>query len=436
LERVSASILRYSLLEGGERVLVGVSGGPDSVCLLHLLHRLKERFEIDLHSVYVNHNLRPGETGNEILLCRSLAQNLGVDFTVKSIDVRSFATERRLNIQEAARELRYKAFEEAALEKGADRVALAHHADDQVETFIMRLLRGAGSKGLSGMPAKRGKFIRPLIDINKKDIEEFLAAEDIPFVVDSSNLKRDYLRNKIRYLLLPSLKEINPNLNETILHTAQILGDDAQKIELFLVPLESMETVLLRRLLKRAIESVEGLRGIGFTHIEDILQLIKKGRHGDRLYLPKGVRAIKDYSLLVLTSLKPVVLTEHDLRPGETLVMKDAGIAIRALTTDERLAGCDGKSSILLDAGSVVFPLKVRRRTDGDFFYPLGFGKRKKLQDFFVDEKVPRDERDGIPVVLSGGDIVWIAGYRGDDRFRVKDSTESFLRLDLLKSSC
>ncbi len=453
LERVSASILRYSLLKGGERVLVGVSGGPDSMCLLHLMHRLKGTFEIDLNSVYVNHNLRPEEVGNEILFCRSLSESLGVDFTVKSIDVRSFANERRLTIQEAARELRYKAFEEAASETGADRVALAHHADDQVETFIMRLLRGAGPKGLAGIPARRGKFIRPLIDIEKKDIEEFLSSEGIPFVLDSSNLKGDYLRNKIRHSLLPSLREINPNLTETILHTVQILGDDeryfdllvtkalmksvsrktAQKIELFLVPLESMEPVHLRRLLRRAMESVEGLRGVGFTHVEDITKLIKDGRSGDRLSLPGDIRAIRDYSLLVITSEKPVVLSEYDLHPDETLAIREAGIAIRALTKGIQRDSCDNKTSILLDAAGVTFPLKVRPRKAGDFFYPLGFGKRKKLQDFFVDEKVPRDERDRIPIVLSGRDIVWVAGYRGDNRFRVSDTTERFLRLDLLK---
>jgi tRNA(Ile)-lysidine synthase len=452
-ERVYATIKRYSMLGGGETVLVGLSGGPDSVCLLHVLDRLREELKITTRAVYVNHNLRPGEVPKEIAFCGELCERLKIDFTVKSVDVRSFAREHGLNKQEAARELRYSAFHEAAWEGSADRIALGHNADDQVETFIMRLLRGSGPKGLSGIPAKRGKVIRPLIEIGRGPIEAFLSRENLSFVVDSSNLKVDYLRNRIRYTLVPAMKGFNPNLTETLLKSVAVLQEEeryfdvivtktlmrlisrktTERIELFLIPMENLDLVVLRRVLRRAIDETKGLKGVSFSHIEDIIKLIRNGSSGDRLNLPGGVRVIREYSLLVMTCEPPVRIASCSLDPPGEVAVAGAGTVITASFEEQKDEPGDGKSSVLLDAGKMSFPLTIRPRSRGDFFYPLGFGRRKKLQDFFVDEKVPRDERDRIPFVLSGGDIVWIAGYRADERFRVTERTEKFLRLIIRK---
>ncbi len=454
-KRVSAVIRKHSMLGGGETVLVGLSGGPDSVCLLVLLCRLRDEFRLTVRAVYVNHNLRPGETDREIELCSRLCKDLDVPFAVKSIDVNSRVRESGQNKQEAARDLRYAAFEEAAFEARADRIALGHNADDQIETFFMRLLRGSGPGGLSGIPPKRGKIIRPLIETERTDIEEFLIAEKIQFAVDSSNLKADYLRNRLRQSLVPGMKELNPGLAGTILNTVSILQDEErffdimvtktlmkmisrktdERIELFMAPMEVMDIVMLRRVLRRAIEETKGLRGIGFVHIEDIIRMIRYGKSGDRLYLPKGIRVIRDYSLLVVTAAAPSKIGEYELHPPAELAIREAGVVIRASMEENAADLGDGKSRVVLDAGTMRFPLNVRRRKDGDFFLPLGLGRRKKLQDYFVDEKVPRDERDSVPVVLSGDDIVWVAGYRADDRFRVTEKTERFLKLNLLRGS-
>jgi tRNA(Ile)-lysidine synthase len=454
-KRVSSVLKKHSLLAGGETVLVGLSGGPDSVCLLSLLCMLRDEFRLAIRAVYVNHNLRPNETGQEIQLCCGLCKDLGVPFAVKSVDVNSRVRESGQNRQEAARELRYAAFEEAAFEAGAGRIALAHNADDQVETFFMRLLRGSGPRGLSGIPPKRGHIIRPLIETERGDIEEFLNSRRIPFVTDSSNLKTDYLRNRLRQSLVPELKGLNPGLAGTILNTVSILRDEErffdimvtktlmkmisrktdEKIELFMAPMEVMDIVILRRVLRRAIEETKGLRGIGFVHIEDIIRLIKYGISGDRLYLPKGIRVIRGYSLLVVTAAAPSKIGECELQPPAELAIREAGLVIRASLEEKAIGLGDGKSLAVLDAGDMRFPLKVRRRKDGDSFLPLGLGKRKKLQDYFVDEKVPRDERDSVPIVLSGEDIVWVAGYRADDRFKVTEKTKRFLKLTLLQGS-
>ncbi len=454
-EGISAALRKYSMLAGGETALVGLSGGPDSVCLLTLLYRIRDMLRLSIRAVYVNHNLRPGETGREIEFCRGLCDGYGIPLVVKSIDVAAYAEQFGMNRQEAARELRYRAFEEAAFEVKADRIALAHNADDQVETFFMRLLRGSGPKGLSGIPPTRGKIIRPLIETGRDAIERFLEAEKIPFVVDSSNLEVHYLRNRLRKFLVPEMKALNPNLAATLLNTVSILQEEErffgvtvtkklmkmisrktdEKIELFIAPMEVMDTVILRRVLRRAIEETRGLRGIGYIHIEAIMRLIRSGSPGNRLYLPKGVRVIREYSLLIITSAPPQKIKEYELRPPAELAIREAGLVVRAFIGETAPDSGDGKSSVVLDADAVRFPLTVRSRRNGDFFFPLGFGKRKKLQDFFVDEKVPRDERDSVPVVLSGDDIVWIAGHRADERFRITDRTRSFLKLSLLQGN-
>ena len=447
------TINKHSMLKGGETVLVGLSGGPDSVCLLTVLHRIKDDFHLTIRAVYVDHNLRPGETPAEIAFCRDICGKMNVDFRVKSVDVKGYVKTYKLNKQEAARELRYKAFYEAAQETSADKIALAHNADDQAETIFMRLVRGTGPSGLTGIPAKRGALIRPLIEIERGEIEDFLESEHIRSIIDSSNLQTDYFRNRFRLMIMPELKKMNPGLIQSVNRTVSILQEEERylgiivtktlmkmisrkterRIELFLSPMEAMDIVILRRVLRRAVNETEGLKGIGFIHIEDIIRLIKDGKSGDRLYLPKGIRAIKDYSLLVITSEEPRQISSYELQvPGEVAIV-GAGVVIKASYEEEAGDFGDGKTTVVLDAADMHVPLKIKPRKPGDWFYPYGFGKRKKLQDFFVDEKVARDERDSIPLVLSGDDIVWVAGYRADNRFRVSGNTKKFLRLVIVK---
>lgn len=453
LANIRGTIKKHSMLSGGETVLTGLSGGPDSVCLLQLLHKLRDELMLKLHAVYIDHGLRPDETPAEIAFCKKMCEGLSVTFIVRVIDVKTYAKECNLNKQDAARELRYRAFEEAAFEIKADKIALGHNADDQIETFFMRIFRGSGPKGIAGIPPVRGKIIRPLIEIERRDIEQFLEENRINYIVDLSNLKEDYLRNKIRLSFLPEVKKINPDIIETMSRTMEIFREEEkffdilvtktlmklisrktdEHIELFLSPMESMEKVILRRILRRAIDETKGLRGVGFVHIEDIMDLIRKGRHGDRLYLPKGLRVIKNYATLVMTSETPVKIGTYDLDvPGE-VVIRETKTVIKVSVAEKAEDYGDGKSVILLDADKATLPLTVRARADGDYFYPMGFGKRKKLQDFFVDEKVPRDERDSIPVVAAGDDIVWIAGYRADERFKADKGTKRFLRLEIKK---
>jgi tRNA(Ile)-lysidine synthase len=451
LDTVSATIRKHSMLPPGEGVLVGLSGGPDSVCLTLVLRKLGVR----LHALYVDHGLRPDETPEEIKFCGDLCRGLEIPFKSKAVDVRAYTEERGLNRQEAARELRYRALDDEALEVKADLIALGHTLDDQVETLMMRLLRGAGAKGLSGIPPVRGNIIRPLIQTRREDIMAFLDEEKTGFVIDSSNLNDDYLRNRIRRTLMPALKDINPNIINTLGNAAEVFREeeryletavtkammrlitrkDGDSIEMFAAPLENMDTVILRRVLRRAVQETRGLRGVGFTHIEDLIGLLREGKPGDRIHLPKDSRAVKKYSTLLLTSAPPPVkLRSRTLQSVGKLVLEESGVVLEASIMEGPAPPGDGKTMAVLDAGKVSFPLTVRAREKGDFFIPAGLGGRKKLQDFFVDEKVPREERDLVPVVASGEDIVWVAGMRADGRFAATGETGSFLVLEVKRA--
>ncbi len=447
IQKVNKTINRYSMISDGDHLLIGLSGGPDSVCLAVMLDRLKKEFNLSLSAVYVDHGLRPDEVKGEIDFCKSFCEDRQIDFYSKEVDVRTCMKDKESNLQQAARELRYGVYEETANQINASKIALGHNADDQAETVLMRLLRGAGRKGLSGIPPVRGNIIRPLIEVTKKEIEDSLTQNS--FMVDSSNLREDYFRNWIRLKIMDEIKTRNPSVIQDICRTADIIREEDDyleivvtktlmrlisrksdsSIELFLIPLGTIEKPILRRVLRRAIDAVKGLRGIDFVHVEDIMRLIKKGRSGDRLDLPKGIRVIKDYSLLKFLTDEPARIGEYELQPSSEIQIREAGIRLKAVVGPELEQEADGKTEALFDAAAVKFPLKIRPRFEGDFFYPSGFGKRKKLQDFFVDEKVPRDERDRVPIVLSENDIIWVAGHRADDRFKVTGKTENILRL-------
>jgi tRNA(Ile)-lysidine synthase len=451
IDKTASTVRKHSMLQGGERVLIGLSGGPDSVCLAIVLDRLKLRLKLDLHAIYIDHGLRPDETPMEADFCRKLCKGMDIPLEVEMADVKSYVAQHGMNKQEAARDLRYLHLEHRAQAIKADRIALGHNLDDQVETFFMRILRGSGMRGLSGIPPVRGIIIRPLIETERVEIESFLEQEKAGFITDSSNLRDDYLRNRLRSRLMPVLKELNPSVLKTLAHTADVFREEERyfeiavtkalmklickknddSIELFMIPLESMDRVLLRRVLRRALEETRGLRGIGYIHIEDIIGLIKDGKPGDRVYLPKGTRIIKKYSTVLFTTEPPMRLESREIVSEGNVLLDEAGLVIKASVSDVSVEVDDGRRQAVFDADRTPFPLKVRAREKGDFFYPLGFGKRKKLQDFFVDEKVPRDERDTVPLVVCEGDIVWVAGHRGDERFSVTGDTKRHLLLEL-----
>ncbi len=454
-EKVLGTVNKYNMLSENDHVLIALSGGPDSVCLAIMLNELKNIFKLTLTAIYLDHGLRPDEIDNEKKFCREFCDSRQISFSAKSINVKQYADEKGMNLQEAARELRYSALDEVMLSANADKIALGHNADDQAETILMRLFRGSGRKGLTGIPPVRGNIIRPLIEVERKDIEQFLqTGTSQKFMVDSSNLKEDYYRNWLRSNVMDEVKKKNPSVVEDICRSVDIIREEdgylefivtktlirlisrktGTSIELFLTPLETIEKPVLRRVLRRAVDATGSLRGISFTNIEDIMKLIKKGKAGDSINLPGGIRVIRDYSILKITSDKKIIIASCELGPENELTISEVGMMIKSSIENAGGDPAEGKFTVLLDAEKVKFPLSIRSREKGDFFYPLGFGKRKKLQDFFVDEKISRYKRDEVPIVKSGNDIIWVAGLRADHRYGVTENTKKVLRLAITKA--
>jgi tRNA(Ile)-lysidine synthase len=444
------------MLSGNDKILVGLSGGIDSVCLVTILNNISTEFGTEISAAYIDHGLRPDEIPAEIEFCKQLCEKLGLSFATKKINPSSYAKQEGLSKQEASRELRYRALLNIAAETGCSKIALAHNADDLAETILMHLVRGSGPLGLAGIPPVRKPFIRPLIDIPRKAIEEFAAAEGTSFVTDSSNMTDNYLRNRIRHSIVPALKNINKDFITTVCRTAEILRQEERyfeiqvtktlmklisrktdsSIELFLLPMEALDIALLRRVLRRAVNETRGLKSLGLIHIEALIKLIKAGKSGDRIYLPDTIRAIKSYSTLILTAGAPAKLTECLLQESGEIHLEEASRVISSLICEKDILEDfgDGKLIACLDADKITFPLTIRSRKPGDFFYPLGMSKPKKIQDFFVDSKIPRDERDVIPLLLNKDEIIWVIGRRVDDRYKVTDNTIRVLRLQLRTS--
>lgn len=456
LQRVINTIKKYSMLTEGNGVLIGLSGGPDSVCLTIILDKLRDNFNLSLSAIYINHGLRQEENKREESFCRTLCDRLNMKFYTESVNVKEYARLKGLNIQEAGRELRYRVFKRYSEEIKAKRIALGHNADDQAETMIMRLLRGAGRKGLSGIPPVRGNIIRPFIEIQRGEIENFLTQQKPPveFLIDSSNLRTDYLRNWIRLKIVPELKKQNPAFIETINRSSVILNEedayldtivtktmmrlvsrkDEESIELFLFPLERLEMPILRRVLIKAISGVIPFKGIDFVHIEELIKLIRGGKSGNMFILPKGLRAVKKYSTFLLTTKNRTEIQPHSFHIPGKLYLEEINALIKTEVSSAMDKTADGKKKAVFDLNTLTLPLCVRKKREGDYFYPADMNnKKKKLQDFFVDEKIPREERDSIPIMVSGDDVVWIAGYRMDERFKAGEKTKRFLIAEYIK---
>lgn len=438
------------MLGAGDHVLVGLSGGPDSVCLLSIMSTLRSGLGITLSAVYVDHGLRPEETPAERAFCEMLCTSRGVPLTCRQTDVSASSLVRELGKQAAARELRYRTFEEEAFKSGAGRIALGHTKNDSAETLLINLLRGTGMSGLTGIPPVRGNVIRPLIEISRDEIMGYLEGISQPYVVDSSNLRTDYLRNRIRMEILPQLERINPAIVEALARTADILSEEDHyldtavtktlmrlvsrktpaRIELFLSPMETTPLPLLRRILRRAFADLAGARTLTHEHVEEVIRLIRAGKSGTRVHLGRALRVIRSYATLIATTEEPKKVGEYTLNAGDRVLIKESGITIEASVRDE--AGqADGRKAAVFDLDKISLPLTIRARRDGDFFYPSGFGKRVKVQDFFVNSKIPREERDSVPLVCSAERIVWVAGLRGDQRFLPDDDTRRYLVLTI-----
>jgi tRNA(Ile)-lysidine synthase len=450
ISRVKGTIERYEMIEPRDHIGVAVSGGVDSIALLDILADLRDELNISLVVLHLNHGIRGKEAERDQQFVEALSKEYALPCFDKVVDCPAYSKEYSLSTQEAARELRYLFFEEAIQAHALDKVAMGQTADDQAETVLMRFLTRGGTRGLKGIPPLRGPYIRPLIDVWRDELLEYGKYKGLTFVQDSSNIKTAYLRNRIRHELLPALREYNPNIKERLLQLAQVLGEDESYLgtltdEVFkrivsgddeasiaIPQLLSLPPPLQARVLQHAYAQLTPGGVLEYPHINSILRMIQEEGGSKRLALPKDLWATRVYDTLILRKGEEIpkgIPAEKRLKiPGRTQ-LEGFGVAIDAVVTEGRTSPRPTPHEAYLDYHQLTLPLSVRSVSPGDSFMPLGIDGRKKLKNFFIDLKIPRSERSKIPLVISGGDICWVAGWRIDERFKIGKGTKKVLRL-------
>ena len=446
----------HELLCPGAKVIVSVSGGADSMALISLLHGLESTYRLTLIVAHVNHQLRGKEATRDARFVQRQADKLGLPFHQLAVDVKTLKHRTGLSTQHAARQLRYGALRSLSRSLAATHIALGHTADDQAETLLMRLLRGGGPAGLCGIPVKRMPFIRPLIEVHRHAILEYLRAAGIPWVEDNSNTSRKYLRSRIRLDLMPTLRAYHPNIAQRLHHVADMLHADNDVLErqtedlakqvlswrvgnamiaIRRASFAAAPLAIQRRLLRYAIDRLpESGHVAGFRDIEALWRFaVNSGNVGRRLTLAGRLMAEWQKDVVFLwqaRALPPTSLAALLPVPG-TLTLHGLALSLtaRSLGLTQEWRQQAEPRRVFADIDAAAFPLSIRFPQPGDRFHPLGAPGSQKLQDFFVNNKVPKAMRAYVPLVLAGEEILWVVGYRIAEPFKVCPQTRQVLEL-------
>jgi tRNA(Ile)-lysidine synthase len=461
LHQFERTIDRYGLLEKEDRLIVGVSAGVDSMVLLHLLNAYREPFHLSLFVAHVNHGLRPGESEKEAELVRKESERLGLPFEYGQFNVKEFQKLGGLSPQDAARRIRFHFFYDLLRKHDAQKIVLGHNANDQVETVLLRLIRGSGLQGLKGiLPIREGKVIRPLLETWRGEIESFAVGEKIPFLLDSSNLKKDYLRNRIRLSLIPLIeKDYQPNFKEILLRTSTLLREENDYLErgaeeayekivrekkdvlsFKFSEYRSLHQAIQWRVMKKILRKIYGwgmvMEEEAWSDVQKIYQKLHSSSPSFLLELTRGVWLEKRYDVVSVGKggIKAFPPFEVELIfPGRTFIEEIRREVVIGETDAEEFRRYKGSfDTAFMDRDRLRFPLRMRNFRPGDRFCPLGVKGSQKLKDFFIDHKVPKFERPKIPLLVSGEMVAWIVGYRIDERVKVTEETNKILKVKVV----
>ncbi len=436
----------------GDKVVVALSGGSDSVGLLHLLLDLKG-FDLKVIAAHYNHKIRGDESERDARFCRHLSEDLKVEFEYSEAGEDDYRKDKRnLSLEDAARKLRY-GFLKNVLEKyKAHRIATAHTMNDQAETFIMRAIRGSGSRGLGGIPPVNGNIIRPLIKVQKREIEDYLRSNRVDWQEDSSNRSVRFTRNRIRLELFPILKEINPGIDKVLSGSSEVLRIESGFIDNHVDKvygtvmekepfgyLGKVKEYLLHHkairlgILRKTVELLKGdLKQISQVHLLAVDDMIEREKPSGETVLPDGIDFSKGYEVFCISRGSGLAETYSYTINGPGSYRFDNGLEVSVDTTSDR-SGWEDEMKGIFSIDSTRFPLVVRNYELGDKFRPLGMRKFKKIKDLFIDEKVPRFFRRSVPVFETRDGVIWVGGIRIDDRFKAKRTESEFLRIQIQK---
>ena len=413
------------------KLLIAISGGLDSVVLTHLCHQLK----LNMALAHCNFNLRGAESDADEDFVLQLAEDLNVEVFIESFDTETYASEHQISIQMAARELRYTWFNDLTEQLKFEYVLTAHHADDNLETFLINLSRGTGLEGLTGIPEINNNIVRPLLPFSRKQLEIYAKENKLKWREDSSNASTKYLRNKIRLDVIPALKEMNPqllqNFNKTLSHlkdSNEIIEDCIVNVQKNMVTVDG-ETVILyiKKLLKLSNPKAylyQLLKDFNFKEWDDVTNLLK-AQSGKQLY-SETHRLLKDRDYLLLTQLSSNEFEKILIPENEIYIITPIGsLNFKSVKQINK----SNASTIYVDKEKLKFPLTLRKWEEGDYFIPFGMKGKKKLSKYFKDEKMSLLQKEHVLVLCSGKDIIWVLEKRADDRFKVTDKTSQILKI-------
>ncbi len=462
LEKVRKELARYPMVEPGQLVIVGVSGGPDSMALLHILQSLAQEMKISLYVAHLNHMFRGEEAQADADLVQEFCFRSGIPCRVVNRDVPAYARERRLSAQVAAREIRYQFFYEVLQETGGQKLALAHHANDQAESVLMNLLRGSGLRGLGGIaPVRDDCVIRPLLGIHRVEIESYCQDMGVPYRIDSSNLKLIYRRNKLRHQLIPLLqKEYSPGIIDILGRLAEQARSEDELLEQLTQEayekvlqtektneiildrqiLSQQAVALVRRVLRLSWQKMQGTRReLTFGHIENLVRNMAGGGPERVWELPEGIRVRLSSGAVTFMAGDTSQQESDQIHPlsvpGSVITTAGQRLTAEVLPRVELVQDPEKLplQVAALDFSKVKFPLVVRFRQEGDTITPFGLGREIKLKKLLIDRKIPRHQRDNIPLVVEQqtGRILWVAGVRMADQVGITSETQKLILLRL-----
>jgi len=477
IERVIRTINDYNMLYPGDSVLACVSGGSDSVALLHILSILSPRFNIKIGVAHLDHSLRAEESIQDAKFVESLASKLDLPFHIKKMSIQNHAKKEKLSIEHAGRKARYDFFWNTSKKAGYSRIATAHHAGDNAELILMNMLRGAGKSGLSGIPPVRRNgekvIIRPLIHLSKNEIHAFLSENGLHYVQDSTNLDTTFYRNRIRHNLIPEIEtSYNPKIVEALNRMGTIIQDEENWIT-EIVDNELKDLVirknggpirfsashfmekplpLRRRIVRGLIRQIKGdLQKITYDHIDSILHLIEKSRSEGQIHLPDEISIeVLAGQVFVLqkkriarspktkTNSQPPFIFRYSVSKlgssSKTVLLREIGKQIRfseIVTIGPVHFNKMETDTAWLDMDKIEFPLTIRNILPGDQFSPLGMEGNQKVKKFFINRKIKKSERAVCPILLSNDRIIWLGGFQIDNTVKVTSSTKKILKVEL-----
>lgn len=459
VEKVKRTIRTYRMIEPGDKVVAAVSGGADSLALLHLLCGLRDELKFSLCIGHLNHMARGQESDKDAEFVARVGRDWGIETYIDSTDVKEMLTDLKTSFQEGARIIRYR-FLEAVMKKcSGNKIAVGHNADDQVETVMINLFRGSGLKGLAGMPPVRGEVIRPLLECSRIEIEAYLTRRQLSCRYDQTNSAKDYLRNKIRLDLLPHLEDAySKKIKSHILHTSEIareedeyldslaceilsaLRSDGKSLFLKLEEILPLHPAMRKRLIRRIIATVSGdLRRVSIRHIDAVLKLFTVSQTGKQIHLP-GFLIVLRRANEVEFSVKPDRRVNVSNNVGQT-ELKIPGVTeihaaslklhTRVMSKKDASYELTPAHQSYLDFDKTGEHIMVRFFTPGDRFVPLGMTGTKKVKTFFIDEKIPREQRKKIPILTTpADDVIWIYGKRIAQNYCVTQETKKILFIE------